>query len=108
MKSLISIEKQIIWRTILALLEDGYEIAVVNGEEVALPLTRDPGIIFAAMRTTNEDYLMVRKHGIVNAGWVRFIYGNDDTEVINDYTMNLEHVMAPILTMINTYEEELS
>ncbi len=105
MKALISIEKQIIWRVILALLEDGYIIQVNDGEEICQTPTRDPGTIFVAMRSTDEDYLITNKSG-KKTGWVHFIYGNDGHDVINDYTVNLEHIMAPISGMIDRYLEE--
>ena len=104
MINLISIETQIIKATIDTLLDDGLSIAVHDGEDIALHRTRNANAILKAMRTTDEDYLIVWR-GVISCGWVRFIYGNDDTEVINDYTVNLENTMDPIFKMINKYED---
>ncbi len=109
---LISIETQIIKATIDALLKDGYLLSVNDSEEITISRSADPDAIFAAMKTSDEDFLMTHRRppaqarvSAVGAGWVRFIYGNDDTEVINDYTVNLEPVMAPIFDMITEYED---
>ncbi len=102
---LISIETQIIKATIDALLNEGYSIEVNDGEDIALHRTRNAGAILSAMRTTDEDYLRMSRL-IIDCGWVQFIYRNEDVDVINDYTVNLESVMAPIFKMINAYEDE--
>lgn len=103
---LISIETQIIKATIQVLLAEGYMLAVDDGGEIALQKTQDADAILAAMRTTDEDYLIVYRQGYGSRreGWVRFIYGNDDIEVLNDYTMNLHPVMGEIMDAIMKYE----
>ena len=101
---LTSIETQIIKATIDVLLDGGYSLAVHDGEDIAIASTRNANAVLNAMRTTDEDYLTVWR-GIVNCGWVRFIYGNEDVDVINDYTVNLESIMDPILKMITAYED---
>ncbi len=105
---LISVETQIIKATIAALLDENYQIAVNDGEDITLAKTRNASAVLAAMRTTDEDYLLVylQGYGTRRYGWVRFIYGNGETEVINDYTVNLEPVMAKITALIDEYEEE--
>ena len=108
---LISIEDQIIRGTIYALLANGFELSVNDGEETTVYRSKDIDELFAAMKTTDEDYLVVHEAGDDRSlrsrvGWVRFIYGNDDTEVINDYTVNLEPIMVKILDMIQDYEKE--
>jgi hypothetical protein len=106
---LISIEDQIIKATINALLAQNYKIAVDDGGGIALPKSTNADDILAAMRTTEEDYLLVHTpgSGYRRDGWVRFIYGNEDHEVINDYTVNLEPVMVKINEMIDKYMEAL-
>ena len=112
MNKLISIEDQIIWRTIMLLLAAGFEISVFDSEETTLFRSQDVESIYAAMGTSDEDYLYVYRrnsNGEYDAGahygWVRFIYGNDDVEVINDYTTNLEPIMCKITDMINEFEK---
>jgi hypothetical protein len=104
---LISIEDQIIKATIALLLAEGYMLAVDDGGEIALQKTQDADATLAAMRTTDEDYLIVYRQGYGSrrVGWVRFIYGNDGTEVINDYTVNLEPIMVKIMDLITEYED---
>ena len=107
---LISIEDQIIKTTIKALLDAGYVLSVNDGEETTVNRSANIAQVFAAMKTTEEDYLLaydgIRGDRRLNQGhgWVRFVYGNDDTEVINDYTLNLDPVMIPIFKMIKEYE----
>lgn len=106
---LISIEDQIIKATIAALLAGGYKLSVNDGEVTTVIRSVDTAVIFEAMRTTDEDYLLVRtpEYGVGgndSHGWVRFIYGNGETEVINDYTVNLEPIMVKIMELIDEYE----
>ena len=100
---LISIEDQIIKATIQVLLDAGYALSVNDGEETTLYRSVTPLLIFKAMKTTDEDYLVVFR-GAERAGWVRFIYGNDGVEVINDFTINLDPQMDKITEMIDAYE----
>lgn len=102
---LISIEDQIIKATINALINAGYWLSLDDGEEMIVNRSINPGLIFAAMKTTDEDFLVAHMDSHGRSGWVRFICGNGETEVINDYTVNLEPVMTSIFEMINKYEE---
>jgi hypothetical protein len=101
-------EKLIARRCIDDLLAAGFTISVNDGEETTLHRCTDPLAILDAMATTEEDYLYLHQDGARSevrdppgvfsagsapTGWVRFIYGND-CDVINDYTTNLETVMA--------------
>ncbi len=101
----ISIEAQIIKVTIRALLEAGFLISVYDGEETTVHESTNAATIFAAMKTTDEDYLYVwsPEGGGLLKGWVRFVYGNEDIEVINGYTISLNLVMNPIMDMIDEY-----
>lgn len=84
------VEKEIAYAVIDALLKAGYTIAVDNGEEETKHTTNKT-TVRNAMFTTDEEYLYVREAASMkSAGWVRFIYGNDGWDVINDYTTNLE------------------
>ena len=99
-------EKIIAKRCINDLLKAGYSISVNDGEETTLRRSTDRKAIFAAMDTTDEDWLCVHKVDQPVApgdddtrqsfGWVRFIYGNDGWDVIDDYTTNLGSVMAGV------------
>ncbi len=103
--TIVSVEDQIICETINALIATGFRLSMCDGEETTVVRSVDINEIFAAMKTTEEDYLFVYQRNFgARYGWVRFIYGNDDTEVINDYTVNLEPVMVKITAMINEFE----
>lgn len=82
----------------------GYELRVMDGEEIVTPRTADKETLMKAMFSTDEDYLFFYKPGVKErCGWVRFIYGNDGYDVINDYTTNLEEVLAPVNAFTNQY-----
>jgi hypothetical protein len=99
------VERSIARKVIGALLRAGYTISVNDGEETTLKCSSQRREIFAAMFTTDEDRLLVHADGEEDSfGWVRFIYGNDGWDVINDYTTNLEAVLAPV----NAYCERLA
>jgi hypothetical protein len=105
---LISIETQIIQATVNALRAHGYLLGVNDGEVTTIKRSVDVREVLRAMRTTDEDYLLVYSSMTrARIGWVRFIYGNgnDGLDVISDYTVNLEPIMVKITEMINEYEE---
>ena len=103
---LISIETQIIKATIGALLAAGFQLSVFDGEETTVSRSTDMAAVLDALRTTDEDYLFVYQiDGEGHYGWVRFTYGNDDIEVISDYTTSLEPVVALVFKMIIDYEK---
>ena len=92
-----NVEREIAQLTIKTLLAAGYQLAIYDGEEVH-PKTRRAHKALEAMMQTDEDYILVfvpdqpKRH----IGWVRFVYGNDGWDVINNYTTNLERVLAPV------------
>lgn len=91
------IEKLIAREVIKTLLAAGKTLSVFDGEEVTLKRSTDQTAIEAAMFTTDEDYLLIDGPSMSqNKGWVRFIYGNDGWDVINDYSTNLEPILGPI------------
>jgi hypothetical protein len=104
------VEERIARATVRALLAAGYELSVDNGEEETKP-SRDFAKVAGAMFETDEDYLCIQNAAGVEAGgrklwagWVRFVYGNDGLDVICDYTVNLEAVLAPVLEMAEGME----
>ena len=102
---LISIEDQIIKITITKLLIARYLLSVNDGGETTVRRSSNHDQIFTAMKTTDEDYLLVYcRDSASDIGWIRFVYGNDSVDVINDYTTNLEPVMVKIMAMITEYE----
>jgi hypothetical protein len=89
------VEREIAQATIKALLDAGFLLGVNDGEETTIHHSRDAKAIEAAMFTTDEDWLLVNLKGDDRKDprpqhWVRFIYGNDGWDVINDYSTHLE------------------
>jgi hypothetical protein len=101
-KRRVAIEQKIARFTVRALLDAGFFITVYDGEEMTVTRSRDVATICDAMNTTDEDFLFVYRDGERDRfGWVRFVYGNDGWEVINDYTTNLDSQMDAV----NQYAE---
>ncbi len=90
----ISVECQILEKTVDALLTAGFALNVNNGgdaPELLVPTTNRKKLL-AYTRATDEDLLIVYRSG-ERVGWVRFIYGNTGWDVISDYTTNLDDVL---------------
>ncbi|EJD3148827.1 hypothetical protein M1V18_004400 [Salmonella enterica] len=101
------IERQIAKATAERLIAAGYKVAVFDGEEIALQKTTDVPAIVGAMFSTDEDYLFVYlAEGDESIGFVRFIYGNDGWDVINDYTTNLEDSLKAVNELADKLERE--
>lgn len=102
-KRRIAVEKKIVIRTVAELLKAGYQLSVFDGEEESR-ITWDAKELHKALMNTDEDFLNVWVEGEAKQfGWVKFVYGNYGNDVISDYTVNLESVLAPV----NAYAETL-
>lgn len=88
----LGIEKSICECLVDTLLAAGFTITVNDGEEDVTHDSTDRAEIVAAMYSTDEDYLHVRKESI--GGWFRLIYGNGP-DVISDFTTNLTEWVKP-------------
>lgn len=89
------IEKLVARRFIVDALNAGYKISVNDGEVTVLKNSADGQAIFDAMFSTDEDIL----HLTATTGkksYAHFIYGNDGTDVISDYTTDLDALIQPI------------
>jgi hypothetical protein len=89
-------ERLIAKQCIADLLAAGFKITVNDGEDDVLVLSTDPEAILKVMFSADEDqFYVTRTHeGKTQNGWVRFIYGNDGYDVINDCPTNLEEVLT--------------
>jgi hypothetical protein len=98
------IERQIVKLTIDALLKAGYELRierdstefcdsyrVVDGSQESLD----------EMFACDEERLYVGESAPYD-GYVYFVYGNDGWDVMNDYTTNLERILAPIMKLADS------
>ena len=102
------VEQRIVKSTVRELLAAGFALSVDDGGETFGPFTVEAPV-FDALMNTDEDYLFVHRVEYIGPtkqpfGWVRFVYGNDGWDVINDYTTNLEKH----LTATNALIERLS
>ena len=90
----IEIEQRIVRKYVKALLDAGYSVAGMNidGEHAEYP-----GDLFAG----DEAFVSVVKEG-EKPSFLYFVYGNEPGEVLNDYGVSLEAVIAPI----NQYAEQ--
>lgn len=102
------VEKLIARYTIERLVNDGYELAVVD-EEGDEPLERSTAIdkTLDMLGECDTEWLYVFKIGAKERlGWVRFIYGNGNSgfDVVSDYTTNLEPVMGRVTSYVDGME----
>lgn len=95
----IAIERKICKRLVDVLLDEGYGVGVNDGEDTTVKNSLDAREVMNAIQTTDEDYILVYRAG-KRIGWVRMIWSNG-TEVLTDYTTNLEDVLKPVNDYIN-------
>lgn len=99
-------EHKIIKQCISDLLAAGFWLNVDNGgTSFEIPWTQDPDKVFASMGHTEDETICAREQpDKPDRKWVRFVYGNDGWDVINNYPCSLEEILAPTNALI----EELS
>lgn len=102
----IRMEKRIARSLIIELLGQGFSLSVHDGDEFTLKKSKNRMDILYSMATTDEDYLYVADKKGVHFGWVRFIYGEDGWDVINDSTVNLEPFMTKTQALIDKLMEK--
>lgn len=75
-------------RLISALLKEGLLVSVSDGESFTVKKSSDKAAILAALCTTGEDTLIVRKADGEKLGFIWLIYGNasDGSELCADYS----------------------
>jgi hypothetical protein len=97
------LEEKIVRQVIKDALAAGYKLTVNDGQDDVLTLSTKPREVFGVMFSTDEDYLFLREGPEGNTGWVRFVYGNDGWDVVNDYTTNIEAVMKGATEISDRY-----
>jgi len=106
----INLEKRIVRQLVRALLRAGYELSVDynEGEGRVITWTRDYREVVDALFACDEEWLETQidsdetETGFKRS-FVRLVYGNDGYDVIADYGISLEPVLAPI----NAWTDEL-
>jgi len=111
----IQLEATIVKKVVKIFLGLGCALRVNDGESLRPELpTLSATEILAELMETDEDYLEIFNTATTaddgtaidgkRHGWVRFVYGNDGWDVINDYTTNLEDDLKPV----NDYADRMS
>lgn len=96
-------EKLIVGKLVCDLLAAGFALTVDDGEEKTIKRSTDAAAIFKALSSTEMDRLYVSKGAVNYDGWVLLVWGND-TDVISDYTTNLQAIMEPVNEFVNSLE----
>jgi hypothetical protein len=97
------LEKQVLKQLVTDILAAGYSISIGNGENMVVRKSIKKTDILAALRSVFEEHLYVHEPVCGNRiGWVTFVYGkNDIKDMINDYSVNLEVMLANTWKLID-------
>ena len=96
------VEELISKKVVDCLLKAGYTVGVNDGEETTVENSTNKREIHAAMFTTDEDWVLAYKNGEW-VGWIHLAH-NNNTDVICDYTVNLEDVLKAATDLAESYE----
>ena len=106
-----AIERRIVEQVVDDLLAGGYWLAIDDPDleephEISGPF-RDREEVLGRMFACDDDRLLVytTNDGKKSIGWVLFVYGNDGTDVVSDYTTNLEPHMKWAADLADRIEE---
>ena len=107
-----AIEVRIVKRVVDDALKAGYKLSVDDGgDELAVTLCGVRRVVLDALINTDEDMLILERFDpstgrLIAREWVRFIYGNDGWDVINDYSASpaMEAVLAGANALAEKYE----
>ena len=84
-------ERVIAERLVTDAIAQGYQVSVSAGEEWTVKLSTDSASVMAALFSTDEDYIRIRKEGKEGSvGQFTLIYGNDGWDVIADWSYSKE------------------
>lgn len=106
----VRMEMQIAQRVVRDAIKAGWRLTVDYGED-ELPVENSASVerVVAALLECDEEYLILRRfdgNGAQTAkGWVRFVYGNSGWDVICDYSVNIEGVLAGAEALAERLEE---
>lgn len=86
-------ERRIVTFMIEDAIKQGFALSVFNGEEVTVKKSTNATELWEACRTVDEETIFFHKDDVL-VGGVNLVYGNDGWDVISDYTVKLEDVLA--------------
>ena len=103
-KTRSELERLIVRKVVSAAVKEGYTFVIDNGGD-SDENVKTEGVepTLNEMLQTDQEKLIFVKDG-KRVGWVYFVYGNDGWDVINNYTVNLNKILDPVLD----YAESLS
>lgn len=91
----VTIELAIVHELIKRLIDAGHKLTVFDGED-DLESTHEQSLV-TAIFAVDEARLYAGDNS-----WVLLVMGNDGTDVVSDYTTNLEPIMEPLFNWIET------
>lgn len=94
------IELLVVRRLIADLITAGYALTVDDGDGIRQ--TGTPDELISTIFGVDEAHILADK--IDNHAWVFLVLGNDGWDVISDYAVSLESVMAPLNQWIDEQE----
>ena len=80
------LEKRNVLSIVKAGLAKGWLVSVNDGEQWTLKKSNDLKAIKSALFTTDEDIVRFRDTEGKSMGAIFFVYGNDPSEVVSDYS----------------------
>ena len=84
-------ERAIAERLVTDAIAQGYQVSVNDGEGWVVKRSTDSKAIMAALFSTDEDYIRIRKDGEeTSVGTFTLVYGNDGWDVIADWSYSAE------------------
>lgn len=84
-------ERAIAERLVTDAIAQGYQVSVNDGEAWVVKRSTDSKAIMAALFSTDEDYIRIRKDGEeTSVGTFTLVYGNDGWDVIADWSYSAE------------------
>lgn len=103
-----AIEFEIAKKLIADITGAGYTICVYEGGDFALRYATDHAAILEALASTSDDELLIYEkrdaQGNRNrVGWIHLVWGND-SDLISDFTENVEHLVAGASTIAENYD----
>lgn len=96
------VERKIATAFVKAAIDARYEITVDYGDGPTNLLFTSRAVL-AKMFQGDDDMLVLFKQAKSKA-WIHFVYGNDGWDVISDYSVNLEPLMAAAKKISAYYE----
>jgi hypothetical protein len=98
------VERKIAKALVVDALKTGFVVSVDNGEEESAKFDDVKSILNAMFLTDEERLYMWNPTNGKMIGWVYLVYGNSGWDVISDYTVNLEPIMAGANKIADHYE----